>query len=70
MEAGSDTTASTLLSYIYAMVNNPEAFKKMQKEVDAFCGTERLPTVEDIDKLPYVRACMNEVSKKTQLILG
>ena len=68
MEAGSDTTASILLSYIHAMVRNPEAFKKAQQEVDAVCGTEHLPTVEDIDKLPYVKACMNEVSKKTQSI--
>lgn len=68
MEAGSDTTASILLSYVQAMVSNPEAFKKAQQEVDVVCGTERLPTIEDVDKLPYVKACMNEVSKKMQSI--
>ncbi|RYP80176.1 hypothetical protein DL769_002589 [Monosporascus sp. CRB-8-3] len=34
MEAGSDTTASTLLSFLLAMIKYPEEFRKAQNEVD------------------------------------
>lgn len=63
MEAGSDTTASALLSFLLAMIKHPEVLKKCQSEVDAQCTTERSPSIEDIEHLPYVRACMNEVRK-------
>lgn len=62
MEAGSDTTASTLLSYLLGVISNPAALKKAQNEIDSVCGTERSPTFEDMEKFPYLRACMNEVS--------
>ena len=61
MEAGSDTTASTLLSYILGMISNPAAFEKAQSELDTLCGTERSPIFDDLDNLPYLRACMTEV---------
>lgn len=61
MEAGSDTTASTLLSYMLGMISNPAAFAKAQSELDRLCGTERSPIFEDLDNLPYLRACMTEV---------
>lgn len=62
MEAGSDTTASTLLSYLLGVISNPAVFKKAQDEVDSVCGTDRSPTFDDLEKFPYLRACMTEVS--------
>lgn len=61
MEAGSDTTASTLLSFLLAMIKYPQAFKRAQKEVDELCGSSRSPTTDDINRLPYIKACMDEV---------
>lgn len=61
MEAGSDTTASTLFSFILAMLKYPETLKKAQQEVDQVCGTLRSPTSEDMSDLPYIRACLEEV---------
>ncbi len=61
MEAGSDTTASTLLSFILALTKHPEVLMKAQEEIDLLCGTERSPTIEDFGKLPYLTACMTEV---------
>lgn len=61
MEAGSDTTASTLLSYLLGMISNPAAFAKAQSELDSLCGTERSPVFDDLENLPYLRACMTEV---------
>lgn len=62
MEAGSDTTASTLLSFLMAMIKYPEEFKKAQREVDQMCGLLRSPTSDDIHHLPFIRACMDEVT--------
>ena len=39
----------------------PEAQEKAQKEIDRVIGNERLPTLSDIDDLPYVRALTWEV---------
>jgi cytochrome P450 len=65
MEAGSDTTASTLLAFLLAMIKHPGAFKKAQQEADQVCGTSRSPSSEDMDQLPYLSACMQEVSTLT-----
>jgi cytochrome P450 len=61
MEAGSDTTASTLFSFLLAMIKHPEEFKKAQREVDQVCGSLRSPTSDDISRLPFIKACMDEV---------
>ncbi|KAJ0417337.1 cytochrome P450 [Aspergillus carlsbadensis] len=45
MEGGSDTTASTLLSFLLAMVKYPRVFRKAQGQVD---------------RLPYVKHCVSE----------
>lgn len=68
MEAGSDTTASTLLSFLLAMVTHPEALNECQDEVDKRCGVRRSPAADDIEHLPYIRACMQEVSPLFSLI--
>lgn len=61
MEAGSDTTSSTLLSFLLAMLENPVALKRAQEDVDRVCDLERSPTIDDLDNLPYIEACMHEV---------
>lgn len=62
MEGGSDTTASTLLSFVLAMIKYPNVLRKAQNEVDEVCGTQRSPTFEDLAKLPYLKNCVSEVS--------
>lgn len=61
MEAGSDTTASTLLTFVLALIKYPEVLKKAQDEVDLLVGGQRSPIVDDFPKLPYLAACMKEV---------
>jgi cytochrome P450 len=60
MEAGSDTTASTLLTFCLAMNAYPDILKRCQEEIDALC-VDRMPSIEDMHQLPYMRACINEV---------
>jgi cytochrome P450 len=61
MEAGSDTTSSTLLSFILAMIANPQVLQKAQQELDHVCGASKSPCSQDIHNLPYMRAIMTEV---------
>ena len=61
MEGGSDTTASTLLSFILAIVKHPNVLSRCWEEVDSACGNRRSPTSSDLLSLPYIRACLTEV---------
>lgn len=70
MEAGSDTTASTLLSYILGILSNPKALEKAQDEIDGICGSSRSPTFDDLGGMPYLKACMNEVSRSPLHFFG
>lgn len=59
LEAGSDTTSSTLYAFVQAMLLYPEAQKKAQAEIDKVVG-DRLPTMDDQANLQYVHACIKE----------
>ncbi|KAH7093538.1 putative cytochrome P450 oxidoreductase [Paraphoma chrysanthemicola] len=60
LEAGSDTTSSTLVGFIQAMLLFPDAQRKAQEELDRVVGPERMPTMEDEQSLPYIRCCTKE----------
>ncbi|KAI0134463.1 cytochrome P450 [Xylariales sp. AK1849] len=59
LEAGSDTTAATLVGFVQAMTIFPEVVKAGQEELDRVCG-DRLPDLNDLPHLPYIRGCMKE----------
>ncbi|KAH7131836.1 cytochrome P450 [Dendryphion nanum] len=59
LEAGTDTTANELIGFVQAMVLFPEVQKKAQAELETVVG-QRMPTIEDLDSLPYVRYCVKE----------
>ncbi|KAK1227302.1 hypothetical protein PQX77_009719 [Marasmius sp. AFHP31] len=58
--AGTDTSASALVSFILAIVLNPELQVRAQKEIDSVVGPGRLPDFEDRDNLPFVNALLAE----------
>lgn len=60
LEAGSDTTSSTLYAFVQAMLLYPEVQKKAQEEIDRVIGPNRMPTMEDEFDLQYTRAIMKE----------
>ncbi|KAI0152833.1 cytochrome P450 [Xylariaceae sp. FL1272] len=62
LEAGADTTAAQLTGFVQAMLLYPEVQKKAQAELDRVCGS-RMPTMDDWDELPYIRACMKETNR-------
>ena len=42
------------------MLHYPNVMRKAQAELDAVVGRERVPTFEDKDSLPYIRAVIRE----------
>ncbi|KAM5530954.1 hypothetical protein V8D89_015399 [Ganoderma adspersum] len=58
---GADTTVSSIMSFFLAMTCFPEVQRKAQVEIDAVLGSERLPSIADKDRLPYVHALVLEV---------
>lgn len=48
---------------IRIMVTHHEDQKRAQDEIDRVVGRDRMPTLEDVSSLPYVRAIVYEVSR-------
>ncbi|KIM47086.1 hypothetical protein M413DRAFT_23364 [Hebeloma cylindrosporum] len=55
---GSASVAEALQWFFLAMVAFPEKQRKCQEELDAVVGRSRMPTVEDGDNLPYMKATL------------
>ena len=55
-----EKTVSSVLTFILAMVLNPDVQKKAQAELDAVVGRDRLPTFADQPDLPYINAITRE----------
>ncbi|KAF8607123.1 cytochrome P450 [Ceratobasidium sp. AG-I] len=59
--AGTDTLINALLSFLLAMIMFPEVQAKAQQEIDSVISQDRLPTVEDRSRLPYIENLASEV---------
>jgi cytochrome P450 len=63
IEAGSDTTKNQLNVIIAAMAADSNTWvARARQELDKVCGhnAERLPTFDDMEKLPFLQAIMKE----------
>lgn len=60
---GTDTTRATCLMFMRAMLVNPDAQKKAQREIDAVVKPGHLPGFEDEEQLPYVTALIKETMR-------
>lgn len=62
-EAGTDSTAATMIWFIFAMASYPDSFKKAQAEMDTVLGSDAqsLPGFEHFMQLPYCAALCKEV---------
>ena len=49
------------MTFILAMLKNPDKQRLAHEELDRVIGTDRLPSFEDKAELPYVRAICTEV---------
>ncbi|KAK7041605.1 hypothetical protein VNI00_009195 [Paramarasmius palmivorus] len=59
--AGYDTTSATLGWLVLAMVAYPDVQLKAQEELDRVIGRARVPMLNDMEHLPYLRAVVKEV---------
>lgn len=59
--AGSDTSSSTLITFILACCAFPETLAPAWEELDRVVGPDRSPEFADDANLPYVRAFVKEV---------
>ncbi|OAA36482.1 Cytochrome P450 [Metarhizium rileyi] len=57
---GLDTTVAILSGFVMAMAMFPQAQRRAQEEIDRVVGVDRLPGFEDWQKLPYIRAVVQE----------
>ncbi|KAI0836251.1 bifunctional P-450:NADPH-P450 reductase [Hypoxylon sp. FL0890] len=57
--AGHETTSGTLSYAMYRLLKNPEAYRKVQQEVDEVIGKGPV-TVQHMQKLPYISAVLRE----------
>ncbi|KAG1837799.1 cytochrome P450 [Suillus subalutaceus] len=55
-----ETTSSTLMVFVLAMVLYPDVQRHAQAEIDSVVGRDRLPTFEDRASLPYVESILRE----------
>jgi cytochrome P450 len=69
--AGSDTSASTLITFVLACVMFPDAVKKAQEELDRVVGSTRSPHFDDFPNLPYLDAFVKEIFRwRSVAIIG
>ncbi|OQE26419.1 hypothetical protein PENSTE_c005G02044 [Penicillium steckii] len=59
--AGSDTSSSTLVTFVLACCAFPETLPKAWAELDRIVGPHRSPTFQDEPNLPYIKAFVKEV---------
>lgn len=61
--AGTDTSSVTMEWMLSLLLNNPEALKKVQAEIDNCVGEDRLLNESDLSNLPYLRCVINETMR-------
>lgn len=67
-EGGGETTSATLEIFTLACVVTPEAVRNAHEEIDRVVGNTRLPSFDDMEKLPYVNALIKEVHRWRPLV--
>ncbi|GFR29653.1 cytochrome P450 2C16 [Trichonephila clavata] len=63
---GTDSVGESVSSLLTEASKHPEEQKKIQKELDSVVGKERLPSMLDRPKLPYLEAFIQELFRTAQ----
>ncbi|MCX4775233.1 cytochrome P450 [Streptomyces sp. NBC_01285] len=67
--AGHETTANALTWSYHLLATHPEVRKRLHQEIDEVLG-DRLPTVEDLPRLVWTDAVLNEAMRLYPPIMG
>ncbi|KUJ09438.1 putative cytochrome P450 [Mollisia scopiformis] len=69
--AGSDTSSSTLVTFVLACCAFPEVLPRAWEELDRVVGPDRSPSMDDEHNLPYIKAFVKEVFRwRSVAIIG
>ena len=60
VNAGSDTTTAALTGTIFLLYKNPKILAKLREELDPVMCNREVPLYDNVAKLPYLRACIEE----------
>ncbi|TMS35705.1 hypothetical protein L596_003048 [Steinernema carpocapsae] len=61
--AGMETTINTLSYGLICILHNPEVQERLHEELNSVVGSDRLITVDDRSRLPYLSAVINETQR-------
>nr|XP_055045116.1 cytochrome P450 2B15-like [Misgurnus anguillicaudatus] len=61
--AGTDTTATTIRWALIYLTQNPDVQERCHEEIVQVLGYDRLPSMDDRDKLPYTHATVHEIQR-------
>jgi cytochrome P450 len=60
MQGAAETSALAMRTNIMFLATHPWVQDKAQKELDALCGVDRVPTFSDFKNLPYINCIIKE----------
>ncbi|GFO14284.1 cytochrome p450 2u1 [Plakobranchus ocellatus] len=66
--AGTETVASTIVWCVLYILCNPGVQVKIHKELDRELGQEKLPTMADQERLPYLAAVIKETQRLASIV--
>ncbi|KAJ7940382.1 cytochrome P450 [Mycena leptocephala] len=61
--AGTETMTSQMEWFMLSMITYPDVMRKAQAQLDEVVGSDRIPTLDDWDRLPYLRALVKELMR-------
>jgi len=61
--AGEDTTANTIAWMIHLLWRHPDALARATEEVRRVCADPKAPTLDEVARLDYIDACINETMR-------
>uniref|UniRef100_A0A3P8Y2Z7 Cytochrome P450, family 2, subfamily AD, polypeptide 2 n=1 Tax=Esox lucius TaxID=8010 RepID=A0A3P8Y2Z7_ESOLU len=68
IEAGTETTGTTLRWALVFMMNYPETQEKVQAEIDRVIGQSRQPNMSDRPNMPYTDAVIHEIQRMGNIL--
>ncbi|KAA0706602.1 Cytochrome P450 2B15 [Triplophysa tibetana] len=66
--AGTDTTATTIRWGLIFLMENSEVQERCHEEIVQVLGYDRLPSMDDRDKLPYTYATVHEIQRCANIL--
>uniref|UniRef100_A0A0G4I6W2 Cytochrome P450 n=1 Tax=Chromera velia CCMP2878 TaxID=1169474 RepID=A0A0G4I6W2_9ALVE len=66
--AGHDTTGHTMAWTAAGILGNDRIKRRLQKELDEVMGDREIPTYSDLQRMPYLQACVHEAMRKWPVV--